>query len=308
MNQLLGGEADPNRWYFAKHGEEGPLPNPSGHTFPLLTHDETGKWSLVGTGFYVSDNGLFVTARHVIEHVCRDGKQVLSLVILHLHSDVGLFGPSECLFRPIMQCWLGATEDIAFGVAATATNRKTGQELRNWTWTLSWQTPPKGAPVGTYAFPNHILSDGGTRISFRPDAYVGTVQESGDFRDKVLMPFPYLQVDFRIHGAASGGPIFNDGRVVAVNCTEWPENIDHPVGPGFGAQIRCLKDAFVEDVVPLEGGPPRRMSFDELVRTGSISVANYLPREADAPLSGSVLRLEMPATAKRPEVEVSLYA
>jgi hypothetical protein len=49
-----------------------------------------------------------------------------------------------------MQCWLGATEDIAFGVAATATNSKTGQELRNWTWTLSWPTPPNGAPVGTY--------------------------------------------------------------------------------------------------------------------------------------------------------------
>jgi hypothetical protein len=45
-----------------------------------------------------------------------------------------------------------------------------------------------------------------------------------------------------------------------------------------------------------------------LVRRGSISVANYLPRDADAPLSGSVLGLDMPATAKRPEVEVSLYA
>lgn len=309
MIQPLGGEADSNRWYFARHGEEGPLPNPSGHTFPLLTHDEAGEWSLVGTGFYVSDNGLFVTARHVIKHVCRDGKQVLPLVILHLHSDVGLFGASECLFRPIMQCWLGATEDVAFGVAATATNNKTGQELRNWTWTLSWKTLPNGAPVGTYAFPNHILSDDGTRISFRPDAYVGTVQASGDFRDKVVMPFPYLQVDFRIHGAASGGPIFNDdGRVVGVNCTEWPDNIDHPVGPGFGAQIRCLKDAFIDDVVPLEGGCPRRMTFDELVRSGSISVADYLPRDADAPLSGSVLRLDMPTAAKPPEIEVTQYA
>jgi hypothetical protein len=309
MIQPLGGEVDSNRWYFARHGEEGPLPNPSGHTFPLLTHDEAGKWSLVGTGFYVSDNGLFVTAGHVIEHVCRDGKQVFPLVILHLHSDVGLFGASECLFRPIMQCWLGATEDVAFGVAATATNNKTGQELRNWTWTLSWKTLPNGAPVGTYAFPNHILSDDGTRISFRPDAYVGTVQASGDFRDKVVMPFPYLQVDFRIHGAASGGPIFNDdGRVVGVNCTEWPDNIDHPVGPGFGAQIRCLKDAFIDDVVPLEGGCPRRMTFDELVRSGSISVADYLPRDADAPLSGSVLRLDMPTAAKPPEIEVTQYA
>ena len=33
--------------------------------------------------------------------------------------------------------------------------------------------------------------------------------------------------------------------------------------------------------------------------------ANYLPRDADAPLSGSVLRLDMPVTAKGPEIEAS---
>jgi hypothetical protein len=306
MNQL-GGEADPNYWHFGRVEEVGPLPNPCGHTFPLLTHDEAGTWSLVGTGFYVSDNGLFVTAGHVVDHVCREGQQILPLVILHLHSNVGVFGPSECLFRPIMQCWRGATEDIVFGVAAIDTNKNTGEELRNWTWTLSWSTPTNGSPVGTYAFPNHAMSDDGRCISFQPDAYIGIVQESGEFRDRVQMPFPYLQVDFRIHGAASGGPIFHAGRVVGANCSEWPMNIDHPPGPGFGAQIRCLKDAFIEDAVPLSGGGPRIMTFDELVRAGSISVANYVPRDTDAPLSGSVLRLDMPVTAPKPKICVSQY-
>jgi len=136
---------------------------------------------------------------------------------------------------------------------------------------------------------------------------LGLFKGQAIFRDKVRMPFPYLQVDFRIHGAASGGPIFSDGRVIAVNCSEWPENIDHPPGPGFGAQIRCLKDAFIDDVVLSDADCPHHITFDELVRTGSINVANYVSRDANAPLFGSVLRLDMPATAKRPEVEVSLY-
>ena len=47
----------------------GPLPNPVGHTFPLLSHNDQGLWRLIGTGFYISGDGLFVTAAHVVEDV-----------------------------------------------------------------------------------------------------------------------------------------------------------------------------------------------------------------------------------------------
>lgn len=48
----IGGEIAGDRWHFARMGEVGPLPNPTGHTFLLLTHDLEGRWRLVGTGFY----------------------------------------------------------------------------------------------------------------------------------------------------------------------------------------------------------------------------------------------------------------
>jgi hypothetical protein len=48
----LAGDADPNSWYFKNPDQDGPLPNPVGHTFPLLTHDANGRWELIGTGFY----------------------------------------------------------------------------------------------------------------------------------------------------------------------------------------------------------------------------------------------------------------
>jgi hypothetical protein len=62
----LGGEIDPNAWHFSRLGEAGPVPNPVGHTFPLLTHGENQRWRLIGTGFYINDVGFFATARHVV--------------------------------------------------------------------------------------------------------------------------------------------------------------------------------------------------------------------------------------------------
>jgi hypothetical protein len=261
----------------------------------------------VSTGFFINDQGLFVTARHVIEDVLRDGEQVLPLVILHLRSEIGLFGPSECLFRPIGQCWLGDVADVGLGVAAPATNNNTGEILRNWTWTLSWSVPQVGAPASTYAFPNHVVVENGRRIRFSPDAYAGSVQAIGSFRDSVRIPFPYLQVDFRIHGAASGGPIFVGGHVVGINCSEYV-NIDHPPGPGFGAQSRCLADTFLDNVILQNEAAARRVTFDQLVCTGCIHVENYVPRSSDEPSRGTLIQLSLDATAPRPEIETQIYA
>lgn len=203
----LGGEADPNTWDFeAGHRL---LPNPVGHTFPLLKHNAEGRWRLIGTGFYISSDGLFVTAKHVIDDVFEGNRQIWPLAIMHLHSDSGLFGAQDYLLRPIMQCWLGDTADIAFGVAAHATNNLTGEMLSHWSCPLAWSVPSVGTAADTYVFPAHAITqtDDGQTISFRPKLYPGAVQDVRDFRDRVMMPFPYLQVDFRIHGAASGSPI-----------------------------------------------------------------------------------------------------
>ena len=303
----LGGEIDPNVWHFSRLGEAGPLPNPVGHTFPLLTHDEGQRWRLIGTGFYINDGGFFATARHVIEDVLKNGRQISPLVIMHLRSESGLFGPSDFQLRPIMQCWLGDPADVALGAAATATNRVTGEVMKNWTWTFSWSVPPNGALAATYAFPNHAVGDDGRRIRFAPGAYGGHVQGSGDFRDKVMVPYPYLEVDFRIHGAASGGPILSGSHVVGINCTEWPANIDHRPGPGFGAQSRCLRDAFLDDVVLPGETTPRRVTFEELVCTRCINVEGYRSKDITEPLRGALVRLDMPVTAPPPTVEIEMY-
>lgn len=303
----LGGETDPNAWNFTRRDEVGPLPNPVGHTFPLLTHEADERWRIVGTGFYVSDDGLFATARHVVEEVLRDGQQILPLIILHPRSESGLFGPSETLFRPLGQCWLSDRADVAFGAAATATNNATGEVLRHWCWPICWSVPQQGLPAATYAFPNHLVLDDGHRFRFSPHLYNGHIQETGNFLDRVMVPYPYLQVDFRIHGTASGGPIVVGGDVVGINCTELSNNIDHPPGPGFGALCRCLADAFLDNAVLRGESSPRRVTFDELVRAGWVHVSHYQPRDRDEPLRGTLIRLDMPASAPRPAIEFEVH-
>ncbi len=166
MPKGLGGEARHDSWHFKYADHEGPLPNPADPIFPIITHDDTGEWKLIGTGFYVSSDGLFVTARHVIDDVLEGDDQTQPLAILHLYSESGLFGAQHCLIRPIAQCWLGEREDpdpildppaflprpqridLALGVAGEMRNNTSGQRLLNSAIALSWEiAPPGAAPV-----------------------------------------------------------------------------------------------------------------------------------------------------------------
>ncbi|TKS61722.1 MAG: serine protease [Nitrospira sp.] len=299
----LGGEANPSAWHFA--GSQGPLPNPVGHTFPLLTHDSTGAWRLIGTGFYISRDGLFVTARHVIDDVLDGDRQILPLVIMHLRSESGLFGPQEYLLRPVMQCWLGDNADVALGVAAHTINNRTGTALVHWSWSLSWVSPPVGSLAATYAFPNHSIEQtaSGQLFRFRPDLYRGAILDVGDFRDGILVPYPYMHVGFHIHGAASGGPVSSERMVVGVNC-----RFMDPHGPGVIAQIRCLQDSFIDNAFLLGETLERRVTFSELVAAGAVAVDGYFQNSVPTQ-NGRLVRLDnVPITTAGPMLEVIMQS
>jgi hypothetical protein len=299
----LGGEADPNSWHFS--ASHGPLPNPVGHTFPLLSHDDQGRWRLIGTGFYISSDGLFVTAAHVISDVLKNDRQAAPLVIMHLWSDSGLFGPQSYLLRPIMQCWLGDTADIALGVAAHATNDRTGEALSHWSWPLSWEPVPVGRPAATYAFPNHSIeqTEAGQTFHFQPDLYPGSILEVGAFRDRVLVPYPYVYVSSRVHGAASGGPMASGNFVVGVNCRYM-----EPEGPGIAAHILNLEGSFIDGAVLSGETTPRRVHFSELVAAGAVKVVGYDSNSATRQ-TGKLVRLDqIPPSVPGPALGMAVWA
>jgi hypothetical protein len=303
----LGGEMAPGSWDFvAPHG---PLPNPVGHVCPIMSHDCAGDWRMIGTGFHIGPRGLFVTAKHVIEDVfenCRivAGKQLAPLAVLQMYSDSGLFGPDGYAMRPITHVWVGNQADIALGIAAQMVKKNTGEQMPDpRILRLSWNVPKVGDDVQTFAFPNAKFVAGATTQTFncRPDAYGGKVEQVGDFRDRVKMPFPYIQANFVMHGAASGGPVFgDDGGVVGVNSTYVP-----PDGPSFIAQIRCLQDAFVERVM-LSGAAPH-VTFAELVTAHLIDSPNFIASAIPHQLGMFIALDDVAITAPPPALHIELY-
>lgn len=116
------------------------------------------------------------------------------------------------------------------------------------------------------------------------------------------IPFPYPQVDFRIHGGASGGPIAaTEGAVMGVNCTE-----NAPDGPGIGAHIRCLQDAFIYDAVLFGETAPRRVTFAEFVAAGVVTARDFVSG-AISSQPGRVVRLDAPITARGPRLELTMH-
>jgi hypothetical protein len=204
-----------------------------------------------------------------------------------------------------VQCWLGDAADVVLGVAAPMTSNITGGALAHWRWPLSWELPPIGGATATYAFPNHSIEpiETGQLIRFSPDLYPGEVIEVGDFRDRVLAPYPYMHVGFHIHGAASGGPVISNGAVVGINCRYMK-----PDGPGVVAQIRCLQNSFLDNITLAGESLGRRVTFGEFVAAGVVDARGYVPNAV--PLqTGRVVRLDArPVAARGPAVEVAVWS
>jgi hypothetical protein len=125
------------------------------------------------------------------------------------------------------------------------------------------------------------------------------------------MPFPFIEVDCRIHGAASGGPLLSGEsltHVVGVNCTEYVAAGDNPAGPAFGAQARCLADAYFHEFVLPGEKHPRLVTFDEMVKAQIINIEDYASDDPSRPKRGRIVLPHMRYEAPLPSVDVRMYA
>jgi hypothetical protein len=89
--------------------------------------------------------------------------------------------------------------------------------------------------------------------------------------------------------------------VIGINCTELKPD-------GYGAQIRCLQDAFIDDGILLGERIPRRVTFSELVSAGAVSVADFITGTPGSEI-GRLVRLDtVPITAIGPKIEMVTYS
>ncbi|HEX6718881.1 MAG TPA: serine protease [Pyrinomonadaceae bacterium] len=186
--------------------------------FAIVRYDSQGKMHLLGTGFFITTNGLFVTARHVLmDTFDNKGQQKYSIGIIQF------LPASVYLHRPILRCASHPTADVTVGVAAPMKSNTTGLHLTNKVLTLTLVPPGVDARVVTYAYPKHanLITDTRQQINFIPTFYDGDIKEYyPNGRDSVLLPEPCYRTSIRIHGGASGGPVFSrSGSVFGVNST-----------------------------------------------------------------------------------------
>jgi hypothetical protein len=232
--------------------------------FPIVHHDDDGRIRLLGTGFFITVSGIFVTARHVLAHVFKDEKKVFSPSLIHFRPD------RSFLIRPILRFCSLEKSDVAVGVAAPMKHKVDGSMLMNQVLTLDSNIPERGTRIVTYAYPKNSneLVEGKQNITFEPRYYDGRLEEYlPDGRDGVMLPSSCYRTSIIIHSGASGGPVFSpNGYVFGVNSTGY-DGTDI----SYVSSIRDIFDLSIDDV-QIDDGPVQSITIRELSRIGQVIV------------------------------------
>jgi hypothetical protein len=263
----LRGEAVPGK--FGLRTGDGLEADPSSAIFPIVKYDAAGVMDLLGTGFFISTVGLFVTARHVLsDPFDRRGNQVYPIAMIHYRGDGTYF------IRPILRCALHPVADVAVGVCAPMAHNLDGTPLTNKIVTLTTVRPELQSPIFTYAYPKYATKviDGVQAINFVPTYYDGNIVEDlPNGRDRVLLPGPCYRTNIAIHHGASGGPVFSPSRsAFALNSTGFDGTDD-----SYVSSIKPIFDLRIDDVV-MNDQPAQSVPIIEMARAGHIVVCPSL--------------------------------
>lgn len=251
--------------YGAKN-EAGEEVNFNQSIFPIVRSDEKGHFHLLGTGFYITTNGLFVTARHVLmAPLDSNEQQKYPIGILQFMPD------NTYYVRPILRFARHGTADLALGVAAPMSHKKDRTPLNTRILTLTTNAPEPPSRVVTYAYPKHlsVIVDGAQSIHFKPTFYDGNIVTFfPNGRDRTMLPGPCYQTTMIVHGGASGGPVFaKSGSVFGVNSTGY-DNTDI----SFVSRIDEIFDLAIDGIVMTPESAPRSVSVKEMAQAGHIIV------------------------------------
>jgi hypothetical protein len=202
--------------------------DPGTGVFPILKELEPGLVNVVGTGFYISRYGLFLTAKHVLLDAFKDGAQTHSLLTVHVNDHLDTLH-----IRRLLRFCASDKFDLALGVLENFSAQCPENPLCNRRCILTTEPPPLGSRVVTFAYPEN------RRVDFRiddpaiikRDYFVGKLLEhviSNPPGEYARIPAPFYKSDVVVKGGASGGPVFDKkGRVFAVNSASMELENEH---------------------------------------------------------------------------------
>jgi len=239
----------------------------------------------LGTCFSITNDGLCMTARHVIEEGVtlsappqrkteldpeRDGYFGALYISPEIHPEE----PENLLggFLPMYAIYTIDILDIALIKLSLPTDARTGELLRFPAHPLRLRPPV----VGEFAFAlgyramtwevDHEAKRQTLQQKYSATkAVVEEVHLGG--RDRVMLPFPSFRIAGRIDGGMSGGPMLDaQGQVMGVVCSSIPRGEDAQdssygslIAPAMGMTLTVRdrdggdRQAFLWDLV--EGGP-----------------------------------------------------
>lgn len=233
--------------------------------FPIFRQHETGPWTPLGTGFFISDNGFFTTARHVLTD--NYGNLLPSLVGLHVSRR-----DNTIMIRDVIKVTLHESADVAVGFLNDG-GLRSGTPTHNYAFTLTEKQPQKGDKVTTFTIPKPaaVPSEGGAfELQFSPRLIEGVLEEHYPHgRDKILMPSHCFQSSMELEGGASGGPVFfGDGSVFGINSTGFD---GEPIS--YLSSVSDLFDLKVREVgLATEGRIINEISVRELAEKGCLQL------------------------------------
>ena len=256
------GEANQGNFFVLDDSGQSRMPNEA--IVPVLHQFEDERWKLVGTGFFLTGNGLVATARHVLEDFFDQyGRPRGRTEIIQFQPD-----GSEYFRRRLVRCSLHQQADVAVGVAEQLKFLSNVKPLLNPSITLSARELAVGENVFTYAYPNTVHTlDQPQRIYVNPRYYAGTISEYfPDGRDSVLLPSSCYQTSMAIHGGASGGPVFDsNGNAVGINSTGYE-------GCPDVSFISCISDLLALDMALNDTKESKRVELRDIAARGFIRV------------------------------------